>query len=122
MSSETTYKIILYGSDGKQYHIDLSDPSNVGWLQQKLGICELESKIQASETRILALEQGSRLKNVVELLEDQPSGRIWRYLERRIPNLSMNDRRVLLEQKIVIHFTVGNCHKYRLSKYGEIKK
>ena len=47
MSSETTYKIILQGSDGKQYHIDLSDSSNVEWFRQKIGICKLKAEIQA---------------------------------------------------------------------------
>lgn len=119
MSSEVTFKLQIQGSDGKIYCVDLSNPSHVDWLHQKLGICPLKARINDLERRMQEAEKPVRLQRILELLKNQQSGRTEGWIKRRLQKFCYSDLSDLKAEKKLVSFCVGNCWKYRLGEYGE---
>jgi len=121
MAENVTYYLSFQGSDGKNYRAHLID--NLGWIQQRFGICELRIRIEALETkirlqgeRIQVLEQPMRMERILKVLKDQPQGRLERWISHRIPGLDVNDLFKLEQQGKVENFGKGKIILYRIKE------
>lgn len=80
--ADVTFKLQFQGSDGRNYTVDLSNPSHVDWLHQRLGICPLKARVQDLERRMEEAEKPARKQRILDLLKDQLSGRTEGWIKR----------------------------------------
>jgi hypothetical protein len=82
--------LFIYQDDdgaGNHYVVELTKPSQLAWLHQKLGICPLKDRLKNLEDKIYNLEEPQRIAKLKELLAKEPQGRtaVW-ILNRLIIN------------------------------------
>jgi hypothetical protein len=74
--------LFIYQDDdetGNRYVVELTKPSELEWLHQKLGICPLKDRLKKLEDKIYNLEEPQRIAKLRELLANEPQGRtaVW---------------------------------------------
>jgi hypothetical protein len=116
MALDVTFKLQFQGSDGKIYTVDLSNPSHLTWLHQRLGICPLKSKIQELEKRMEEAEKPARKQRILDLLRNQVSGRTEGWIKRRVPQFCYSDLSDLKAENKLVSFRIGNCWKYKMAE------